>query len=71
MLKSIKIESTVLRLAGLMDCCKLHTAKISAADDPSVSKSVFTIMEKAPTRAFFWLKVPTSAFTFKTLLRHC
>ena len=25
-----------------------------------------TITEKAPTRAFFWLKVPTSAFTFKT-----
>ena len=37
-----------------------------AANDPSV----FTIMEKAPTGAFSWLKVPTSAFTFKTLLRH-
>ena len=23
-----------------------------------------------PTRAFSWLKAPTSAFTFKTLLRH-
>ena len=34
---------------------------------PSVSKSVFTITEKAPTRAFSWLKAPTSAFTFKTL----
>ena len=42
----------------------------SAADDPSVSQSVFTITEKAPTRAFSWLKAPTSAFTFKTLLRH-
>ena len=30
----------------------------------------FTITEKAPTRAFSWLKSPTSAFTFKTLLRH-
>ena len=30
----------------------------------------FTITEKAPTRTFSWLKVPTSAFTFKTLLRH-
>ena len=38
----------------------------SAADDPSV----FTITEKAPTRAFSWLKAPYSAFTFKTLLRH-
>ena len=37
---------------------------------PSVSQSVFTITEKAPTRAFSWLKTPTSAFTFKTLLRH-
>ena len=29
--------------------------------------SVFTITEKAPTRAFSGLKEPTSAFTFKTL----
>ena len=28
------------------------------------------ITEKAPPRAFSWLKAPTSAFTFKTLLRH-
>ena len=27
----------------------------------------FTIMEKATSRTFSWLKVPTSAFTFKTL----
>ena len=33
-------------------------------------QSVFTITEEAPTMAFSWLKVPTSAFTFKTLLRH-
>ena len=26
----------------------------------------FVITEKAPTRAFSWLKAPTSAFTFKT-----
>ena len=30
----------------------------------------FTITEKAPTRAFSWLKAPTIAFTFETLLRH-
>ena len=29
----------------------------------------FTITEKAPTRAFSWLKAPTSALTFRTLLR--
>ena len=27
----------------------------------------FTITEKAPNRAFSWLKASTSAFTFKTL----
>ena len=26
--------------------------------------------ENSPTRAFSWLKVPTTAFTYKTLLRH-
>ena len=39
-------------------------------DDTSASKSSirrFVITEKAPTRAFSWLKAPTSAFTFKTL----
>ena len=35
---------------------------VRAANDPSV----LTITEKAPTRAFSWLKVPTS-LTFKTL----
>ena len=40
---------------------------ISAAYDPSVSQSDFTIMENAPIRAFSWLNVPSNAFTFKTL----
>ena len=30
----------------------------------------FAITEEAPTRTFSWLKVPISAFTFKTHLRH-
>ena len=30
----------------------------------------FVITEKAPTRAFSYLKAATTAFTFKTLLRH-
>ena len=41
--------------------------------DTSASKSStrrFVITEKAPTRAFSWLKAATTAFTFKTLLRH-
>ena len=36
---------------------------ISAENDPSVPQPIFTITEKAPTRAFSWLKAPTSAFT--------
>ena len=39
----------------------------------SASKSSiwrFVITEKATTRAFSWLKAATTAFTFKTLLRH-
>ena len=39
----------------------------------SASKSSirwFVITEKAPTRAFSWLKAATTAFTFKTLIRH-
>ena len=45
----------------------------TAAIDGNASKSSirrFEITEKAPTRAFFWLKAATTAFTFKTLLRH-
>ena len=34
-----------------------YTAQIRAANDPSV----FIITEKAPIRAFSWLKVPSSA----------
>ena len=30
----------------------------------------FVITEKAPTRAFSWLKAATTTFTFKTLWRH-
>ena len=39
-----------------------------AANEPSVK--LLQSRVKKPTRAFSWLKTPTSAFTFKTLLRH-
>ena len=44
----------------------LGTHFTRAENDPSF----FTITEKASTRAFSWLKAPTRAVTFKTLLRH-
>ena len=34
----------------------IESVSASAKNDPSVSHSVFTITEKAPTRAFSWLK---------------
>ena len=40
----------------------------SSASKRSIRR--FVITEKAPTRAFSWLKAATTAFTFKTLLRH-
>ena len=45
----------------------------SSEQETSASKRSirrFLITEKAPSRAFFWLKAATTAFTFKTLLRH-
>ena len=40
----------------------------TSASKRSIRK--FVITEKAPTRYFSWLKAATTAFTFKTLLRH-
>ena len=33
-------------------------------------REYFTITEKTPTRAFSWLKVPTSGFTLKQAPKH-
>ena len=44
---------------------------VRASKDPlRGSTGRFVITEKAPTRASSWLKAATTAFTFKTLLRH-
>ena len=48
-------------------------ARLNMTITTSASKSCirrFVNTEKAPTRAFSWLKAATTAFTFKTLLRH-
>ena len=60
----LPVSSPVLTLRESIDI-KL-CFMIRAANDPSV----LSITAKAPTRAFSWLKAPTSTFTFKTLLRH-
>ena len=50
---------------GLFSCWLLL---LDSASKRSIQR--FVIMEKAPTRAFSWLKAATTAFTLKTLLRH-
>ena len=60
----------------LLKCSiKFVVLTISRVADSAANRSIgstisCTITEKAPTRAFSWLKAPTSAFTFKTLLKH-
>ena len=49
------------------DC---NAATIATTSASKISIRRFVITEKAPTRAFSWLKAATTAFTFKTLLRH-
>ena len=48
----------------------LASNETSAANRSIGSTTDYTITEKAPTRAFSWLKAATTAFTFKTQLRH-
>ena len=61
--QNLRMEITSLLLA--------HAEVFASAVKRSIgSPTGCTITEKAPTRAFSWLKAPTSAFTFKTLLRH-
>ena len=47
----------------------LCPARTSTKDSTKAIRR-FVITEKAPTRAFSWLKAATTNFTFKTLLRH-
>ena len=64
------------RASSSQPCCSHHVWDCTDSClyvDTSASKSSirrFVITEKAPTRAFSWLKAATTAFTFKTLLRH-
>ena len=53
-----------------MDLCGFMKEKASRIELETKLHEVFTTTEKAPSRVFSWLKVSTSAFTFKTLLGH-
>ena len=62
----LTITSLCLRLADLDTGRALHQVGVLLELETKVRED-FTITEKAPTRAFSWLKVSISAFTFKTL----
>ena len=60
-------SSIALYCVSYIQCAKQTTS----AENRSIGSTTgCTITEKAPTRAFSWLKAATTAFTFKTLLRH-
>ena len=54
---------------GLVFCVHSSAVKLSFDHVRQCCKQtinkVFTITEKASTRAFYWLEAPTSTFTFK------
>ena len=50
-------------------CCDV-CYNVTSAANRLIGEVVHTITEKAPTRAFSWLKAPTSASTFKTLSKY-
>ena len=69
---SLSLSSLLLNVfhfRTILRCTRLRLFLVLCSA-PSVPQSVFTSTEKAPTRAFSWLRAPTNAFTFKTLLRH-
>ena len=59
------VQGVELNVKLWQRCYKLHRLVLQKR---SIRK--FAITEKAPTRAFSWLKATTTAYTFKTLLRH-
>ena len=61
-------RACVLCLGQLNNVMHLQVWVVTTASKSSIRR--FIIMEKAPTMAISWLKVATTAFTFKTLLRH-
>ena len=65
---NLSISCFITALIIITAAIMLVRTRASNEDYPKAPED-FTITEKAPTRAFFWLKVPTSAFTFQTLCK--
>ena len=66
---AVKVFFTTEEASWFRETEIYQTVRITAALTISASKSSirrFVFTEKAPTRAFSWLKAATTAFTFKT-----
>ena len=64
------VQNTHAHIASLGRAGRSSAVGVSRVVLQTINRRSCTIAEKAPTKAFSWLKAPTSAFTFKTLLRH-
>ena len=65
------IDLVLHRLEGTSEAGKSQKSEVCLNSRKRLKvRKDFTITEKAPIMDFSWLKVPTSAFTFKALLRH-
>ena len=64
--RTIRRAELVIREQPLLVKVMVLVLVVSSASKSSIRR--FVITEKPPTRAFSWLKAPTIAFTFKTLL---
>ena len=62
---SQELRGVVLEGAGSVETVQPGVEPGDSASKKSIRR--FVITEKAPTRAFSWLKMATTAFTFKTL----
>ena len=69
-LMSTGLNVTLQHLWPSSDIPKVRYTLVTLVSASKRSIRRFIITEKAPTRAFSWLKAATTAFTFKTLLRH-
>ena len=62
-------ESEVIDISPDLPLVREEDLVVELCSAPSVPQPVFTITEKAPTRAFSLLKAPTTALTLNTVLR--
>ena len=65
-----EMEKMFVSLCSIVESSENDQLKRNRNSASKSSMRRFVITEKAPTRAFSWLKAATTAFTLKTLLRH-